>query len=765
MKNTIGLIFVLLLTSSLYGQRYLSEIFSPQNIEVDTGIIYGENYELVSPFNTSVVLKDLKLDIYQPKQLVDTVSERPLMIYLHTGDFIAPPTNGTPTGLKDDLTAIEICRQFARRGYVAASIYYRLNWNPLSLNPDIRKGTLLRAIFRAVIDAKTAVRFFRNDYSNNGNQYNINPNKVMIFGEGSGGYVALAHATLNKFSEIIMPKFLDANNQAVIDTNEIGNFDGFGGTNNYNNYIGINADVQFVVNIGGALADTSWLEQGDAPMVSFQCPRDPFSPYIGGTMVVPTTNEDVVDVQGAGVFMKKAVSIGNNNSFLSANLNDPISQLARSRYNKTVSFWGNAPAFTIGTNGDEGLYPFMLPLSQSQFENQAGPWQFWNPNSDLAQQMPLGSNLTTHEAALVSNPDMSRNKALNYIDTIQWYLQPRAILALGLDTTTTYWDPNAGVEDSTTFFSDTSTAANQYSLSGTITKGLSNIAQNAIVYLISKDSLSPTDIQLTLIDSQFTNQQGKYIFNIVDTGVYYLKAALNSNDSDFSNYLPTYFDVTLFWANSTSIALYNNLSNIKIALIGGNNSGGPGFISGNIFQGAGKNGQMTGAGNILIYLLDENENPLRYTYSNSSGYFEFSNLSYGTYIVYAEVLNKETESAEIIINSENESEEDLRFEIQLEKVVQIFGTGIKTFNNFTSVLLYPNPSKNNLIIDLSNDIDSNIEIIVVDYSGKQVLRKLPEYNVSNTYNIDVSMLNSGIYMMQIYSDKKIIHQNKLVISK
>ncbi|MEX2591101.1 MAG: alpha/beta hydrolase, partial [Chitinophagales bacterium] len=448
------LLLVLFLCFSLKGfsQRYTSEIFSYLNIEVESDVLYGQNYERVSLISPNVEMKELRMDIYQPKQSVDTVSERPLMIYLHTGNFLNPPQNGAPTGLKTDLTAVEICRQFARRGYVAASIYYRLNWNPATTNADTRKTTLLQAVFRAIIDAKTAVRYFRKSHAENNNPYNIDPNKIMLFGEGSGGYVALAHATLDKQSEIELTKFLDAGGDPVLETSVIGGFDGFGGSENYDNHVGYSADVQLIVNIGGSLADTSWMEPGDPPMVAFQCVRDPFAPYLDGTVVVPTTNENVVDVQGAGVFMKKAVAVGNNAVFDTANLNDPITQIARSRYDQTVDHWGNAPDFEISVAGDEGLMPFLLPLAPSgaQFDNQSSPWQFWDPNSDLANKPSTEPGLTTHESALQSNPDMSREKALRYIDTIQWYLQPRAVLALDLDTTTTYKDSLAGIPDPTT---------------------------------------------------------------------------------------------------------------------------------------------------------------------------------------------------------------------------------------------------------------------------------------------------------------------------
>lgn len=521
-----------------YSQRYLSEIFGPDNVTTEYNITFGKNYQPRSVFAIdSFDLIDLKLDVYQPSQSVDTVEERPLMIYLHTGNFIAPPNNGSPVGRKEDLCAIEMCRRFARRGYVAASINYRLNWNPISQQADERRGTLLRAVFRAIIDAKSAVRFFKNDYAN-GNQYHIDPNKIVMFGEGSGGYVSLAYATLDRFEEISIAKFLDANNQPVLDTNKIGNFDGFGGSQNYDNYSGVNADVQFIVNIGGALADTSWLEVGDAPMVSFQCPRDPFAPYLDGTVIVPTTNENVVDVQGAGVFMKKAVAIGNNDVFVNANLNDPISQLARTKYNQTITYWDAVNRPTISTAGDEGLYPFILPLTTNQLENQASPWQFWDPTSELATTVPFGSSLTAHQNGLISNPDMSWEKAMAYIDTIQWYLHPRIQLGLSLDTTTTYNDPTAGEPDSITFSFYSSIRDLSNKLEEVEIDIYPNPASETLVLKLNDPALRMESYEIYNLSGQLLSQNRitdsqnfKINRNGLSSGIYFIHIRYDSNQS------------------------------------------------------------------------------------------------------------------------------------------------------------------------------------------------------------------------------------------
>src|SRR5690606_31929702 len=166
------------------------------------------------------------------------------------------------------------------------------------------------------------------------NTYGIDASKIILYGQGSGGYVALAYATMDKYAEISITKFINPfSSTPYVDTATVGNLEGTNGLLNLYVDNGMSTDINFVVNAGGALADTSWLEAGDAPMVSFHCVRDPFAPFNEGTVRVPTTLEDVVDVQGAGVFMAKANSLNNNSSYQQGfTYNDAYTASARAKY-------------------------------------------------------------------------------------------------------------------------------------------------------------------------------------------------------------------------------------------------------------------------------------------------------------------------------------------------------------------------------------------------------------------------------------------------
>jgi hypothetical protein len=440
-------------------QRYLQEVFTNAQIDVTPNITYGTNIDFLtsnfaSPnvpanvqelqtavqtgqpipaayFNpqdasTAVKVTNVQFDLYQPDQGVDTETARPLVIYLHTGNALPPPLNGSPNGRRQDSTAVEMCRRMARRGYVAASTSYRLGWNPLAPTEEERRGQLLNAIYRAIHDVRQQVRYQKAQHAD-GNPYRIDPNKIIVIGEGTGGYIAVANATLDDPAKFFIEKFRpDPFNPDVsyIDTLQVGNVQGFGGALTLYRPNGFDHETHFCMNMGGALADISWLEQGHVPMVAFHTVFDPFAPFTEGIVIVPTTGGPVVDVHGSNVFIDVANDYGNNDSFATLPNGDPFTDRARSLYGTTV----NGVQIRAG---NEGLFPFIRPNWPAPAGDEASPWQFWDPNHPLATA-EVAPGITAHMPSMASNPDMSPTKARAYIDTIMGYLNPRVVCALEL---------------------------------------------------------------------------------------------------------------------------------------------------------------------------------------------------------------------------------------------------------------------------------------------------------------------------------------------
>jgi|GEM_PF-2283446 len=129
----------------------------------------------------------LYLDIYLPKDLDDY--ERPLIVFAHGGSFLS--------GNRKSPDLVILCNELASRGYICASIDYRKGINVLR---DF-KDEFAKAVWRAVQDERTAMRFFRSSYAE-GNPYHIDTNQMYLAGVSAGSIAALHAAFQTDTSEI-----------------------------------------------------------------------------------------------------------------------------------------------------------------------------------------------------------------------------------------------------------------------------------------------------------------------------------------------------------------------------------------------------------------------------------------------------------------------------------------------------------------------------------------------------------------------------------
>ena len=147
--------------------RYVDEVFSSVTRLPD--VVYGQAEEE----GRSV---PLRLDVYQP--VADAASARPLIIWLHGGGF--------SKGDKASPQMVEVATAFARRGYVTASINYRLT--PSGCDAGlVLDAECSQAITRARADALDAVAFFRERAAT----YRIDPHRIAIAGTSAGAITAL----------------------------------------------------------------------------------------------------------------------------------------------------------------------------------------------------------------------------------------------------------------------------------------------------------------------------------------------------------------------------------------------------------------------------------------------------------------------------------------------------------------------------------------------------------------------------------------------
>ncbi len=235
---------IFFVTSLLAQKRYKDEIFT--SIDSVNNIQYGEAK------NIKGENEKLLLDVFMPPK-IDSNQKRPLLIFIHGGGFVNNSKTGTFSG--------KVCNAFAKRGYVTASIDYRLGVekNGFDSGKAVKSNNdYAEALYRAQQDGKAAIRFFRK-YAN---QYGIDTSQIFITGSSAGSKTCLAIAYLNE-NEI--PR--------GVDVNKWGSLEGNSGNEGYS------SKVAGVMNAWGAMIDFHWIQQGDAPLFNTAGTNDKTVPY------------------------------------------------------------------------------------------------------------------------------------------------------------------------------------------------------------------------------------------------------------------------------------------------------------------------------------------------------------------------------------------------------------------------------------------------------------------------------------------------------
>ena len=244
------LLILFIFSYSTSQTRYLDEVFDEVTKTED--IIYGNAPDLPFLFlfewNTENI--DLDMDIYEPTG--DTLTNRPVIIFIHSGAFFSGHNEA------DDVVALSITS--AKRGYVAVSMNYRLGINILSSYSGER------AVYRGVQDASAVVRYLREFYQD----YGIDYENIFIWGTSAGSFIGL-HLAFTEDDERPVSIFGGGEDP------DLGCIDCEG-----NDYIH-NSKPKAVISCWGALVDLDLIDQeNNIPTIMFHGTLDPIVPFNSG---------------------------------------------------------------------------------------------------------------------------------------------------------------------------------------------------------------------------------------------------------------------------------------------------------------------------------------------------------------------------------------------------------------------------------------------------------------------------------------------------
>ncbi|MCB0520031.1 MAG: T9SS type A sorting domain-containing protein [Saprospiraceae bacterium] len=251
-KITVTLVFIGAMLCAQAQQmgcdanRYFNKVFD--NVTVTKDIKFGQNTTIGG--NSM----DLLMDIYEPTG--DQLEKRPVIVFAHGGGFVS--------GNKEDIGYL--CQGFAQRGFVTASISYRLIDVPVTDSSLLQMGVVM-----AIGDMKAAIRFFLL-FAATVNTYKIDPDFVFAGGISAGAVMADNVGYLDSLDSVPAPLMAIINSQGGLEGNSSSNFQ-------------YSSAVQGVLNYSGAIAVLDFMDADDPPLYSFHNEFDSVVPcgYDPGT--------------------------------------------------------------------------------------------------------------------------------------------------------------------------------------------------------------------------------------------------------------------------------------------------------------------------------------------------------------------------------------------------------------------------------------------------------------------------------------------------
>lgn len=265
--------YILVFILSMLWYQGIAQLHYTENLydyRIETNIEYGQAIDYAGNNDT------LLLDIYKP--IGDENCLRPCLVLIHGGSWIG--------GSKNDVNIERIAGSFAEKGWVVATINYRLGTHKSPsyvmyafCNDDISapcayicdSAEVFRANYRGQQDAKGAIRFMKN----RGILDSIDVKNVFVAGESAGAFIAYAAAFMN--NETDKPEFCNSIADAPTPDSDLIHClpDEFslsrpdlGGVNGSLNLGEHNASVEGVGSIYGGMMDFDMLaDEADWPVI------------------------------------------------------------------------------------------------------------------------------------------------------------------------------------------------------------------------------------------------------------------------------------------------------------------------------------------------------------------------------------------------------------------------------------------------------------------------------------------------------------------
>ncbi len=265
MKKTLP--FVLLVLTTLIG--YSQSIHCYQDRYAQTPVFDSLDIDRtletfsIEPRWPQNVIDTLKMEVFKPSNAVDVIEKRPFILMIHGGAFYL--------GNRNDMAYYSM--EMARRGFVTATMSYRLGWDCNADNLLVICGQcgsesnkMKIATYRAVQDARAAIRFV----IDHADAWGVDTTQIFLQGESAGSITALHTAFWNQD---------EANEYCPTCIDEVGELDATGLSPV------VDFEIQGVIDNCGGINSVDIIGDANIPIVSFHDDLDCIVPIMNGKVL------------------------------------------------------------------------------------------------------------------------------------------------------------------------------------------------------------------------------------------------------------------------------------------------------------------------------------------------------------------------------------------------------------------------------------------------------------------------------------------------
>ncbi len=272
-------------------------------------------------------------------------------------------------------------------------------------------------------------------------------------------------------------------------------------------------------------------------------------------------------------------------------------------------------------------------------------------------------------------------------------------------------------------------------------------ADLADVFLMTFDTI---DGELVNVAETEIDEYGYYEFEEVSAEhcVYFIQAELQQASVDYGNYVPTYHYDALTWQQAWPIFPYPSGMSYNVMMIPSDApEAGSGQITGIVTNDVNRDLLE----NVEIVLMNANGDPIAYTRTDENGYFSFSDLAYGTYMIHVEIPGVESNPVTVNLNEDNSSE---NLNIIVKDGEAILGLKEPVSEYIQQVSnVFPNPASESASVEVELKKATRLTALVRSSLGNTIIHREAFYSTGiHQLSFDLEGLPKGLYFIDIQSD-------------